>query len=131
MTIDKSQPAANTIHWIKCPICREPDMRCEYKNGVRYIDCTNESCPSNYEERLKEAAGTEALTDMPDFHTHFDLHGKWCQRNYETIREALRLRTAVLKLPSDIQITGTTFLTDKQVEAVTALMAFVRMKHYG
>ena len=33
--------------WVQCPICGEPDMRCETEDDVNYISCANGNCASN------------------------------------------------------------------------------------
>lgn len=42
------------------------------------------------QDDAKEALADIALKEMPDFHDHYEFHGKWAQRNYQAIKAALQ-----------------------------------------
>lgn len=39
-----------------------------------------------------------ALDAQPDFHSHYEIHGKWAQRHRETIREAMQAKPVDVEL---------------------------------
>ena len=51
--------------WVKCPICREPDMRRETdEDGASLVFCTNHMCPSNDTRPTTPSRAREGAEDQ-------------------------------------------------------------------
>lgn len=56
---------------------------------------------TDIDQRIKEA-----LSEQPDFHAHYEIHGKWAQRHHDLLQACLALSQILLKKEQCNQMLG-------------------------